>query len=92
MISLIAFSPLLCYNIVIKETEVTSVVKAIPSGEDGVGVLCKTRDGQLYRISQNTGKGIHTLWKVLEGSYEKIATGESPYDLYPRIPWDGELS
>ena len=41
-----------------------------------------------FQISQNTEKKKHTLWKIVAGGFEKIATANSPYDLYELIPWD----
>lgn len=64
------------------------VVKKIPTSESGTGVLCKTKSGKLYQITQNPEKRKHTLWKVVDGGFEKLATGDSPYDLYPLIRWD----
>lgn len=64
------------------------IVKKLPASECGVGVLCKTKSGKLYQISQNQEKKKHTLWRVLDGEYEKLAAANSPHDLYPLIDWD----
>ena len=64
------------------------LVRKIPSSENGLGVHCTTKCGQEFQISQNNEKKKHTLWKIVPGGFEKIATGDSPYDLYDKIPWD----
>lgn len=64
------------------------LVRKIPSSESGLGVHCTTKCGQEFQISQNNEKKKHTLWKIVPGGFEKIATGDSPYDLYDKIPWD----
>jgi hypothetical protein len=66
----------------------SKVVKKLPASECGTGVLCTTRSGKQYQISQNPEKKKHTLWRIVDGGYEKLATGNSPYDLYPLIDWD----
>lgn len=68
--------------------EMPKIVKKIPASENGTGVLCKTKSGKEYQISQNTDKGKHTLWRKVDGGFEKVATAGSPYDLYPMIDWD----
>lgn len=72
---------------VVKE-KASKVVKRLPVSEYGTGVLCKTKSGKQYQISQNPEKKKHTLWRIVDGGYEKIATGDSPYDLYALIDWD----
>ena len=64
------------------------VVKKIPASDCGTGVLCKTRSGKEYRIYQNPEKHKHTLWRIVDSGFEKIATADSPYDLYPLVDWD----
>lgn len=54
------------------------IVKSIPSSENGSAVVCKTRAGQEYIISQNIERCRFTLWKVVEGGYVKIDTADSP--------------
>lgn len=65
-------------------TEAQKVVKKIPASENGVGVSCKCG---LYQITQNPEKKKHTLWKTVEGGFEKIKTADTPYDLYNLIEW-----
>lgn len=68
-----------------------AVVKKIPATETGRGVLCKTRSGQEYKVTQNPlaqPDKRHTLWKVVSGGFEKICSAGSPYDLYPKIKWE----
>ena len=64
------------------------VVKDIPETENGSGVRCVTTSGNHYIISQNLYKGEHTLWKVVNEGYIRISCADSPYDLYPMIPWE----
>ena len=63
------------------------VVKKIPASDCGTGVLCKTRSGKEYCISQNPEKHKHTLWCIVDGGFEKIATAYIPYDLYHLVVW-----
>lgn len=71
----------------IKQNNV-KVIKKLPVSECGIGVLCKTKSGKLYKISQNPDKKKHTLWRIVDEGYEKIATADSPYDLYEKINWE----
>lgn len=66
-----------------------SIVKSLPKTEDGHGILCKTHTAFDYQISQNTSKKKNrfTLWKILENGYEKVASADTPQDLYPLVPW-----
>lgn len=58
----------------------TKTVKSIPSSETGHGVLCTTKSGDKYTISQNHSKMQFTLWKHIEDGFEKIATANNPLD------------
>lgn len=60
------------------------IYKDIPRSENGTGVLCITRSGIIYKITQNEKKR-HTLWLVHDDGFEKIASSDSPYDLYDLI-------
>lgn len=73
-----------------KKVEETAekIVKSIPASDSGAGVLCKTKSGQQYQISQNTEKMKFTLWKVVDKGFVKIKTANSPVDLYDSVPWD----
>ena len=64
------------------------IVRSIPASDNGAGVLCKTKSGQQYQISQNTEKMKFTLWKVVDKGFVKIKTANSPVDLYDSVPWD----
>ena len=75
-------------NTGVTKEKTSKIVKKISASECGTGVLCTTRSGKQYQISQNPEKKKHTLWRIVDGGYEKIATGDSPYDLYPLIDWD----
>lgn len=70
------------------QKKTSKIIKKLPASECGTGVLCKTRSGKQYQISQNPEKKKHTLWLIVDGGYEKLATGNSPYDLYSLIDWD----
>ena len=72
---------------VVKETA-TKTVKKLPVSENGPGVLCTTTSGRQYQISQNIEKMRFTLWKIVDGSYIKMATANSPLDLEDLVPWD----
>lgn len=65
--------------------KVSKIIKKLPVSESGHGVHCTTSSGEEYQISQNPDKKKHTLWKIVDGGYQKIATANSPYDLYPII-------
>lgn len=60
------------------------------SDKNNAGVRCTTRKKEVYIISQNpmapNPKKRFTLWHVVPDGYEKIDTGGSPNDLYPKIP------
>lgn len=65
-----------------------TIVKKLPASEYGVGVHCTTKSGKEYQISQCPEKNRHTLWKIVDGGYEKVSTADSPHDLYALIDWD----
>ncbi len=65
-----------------------AIYKTLPSSENGTGVTCPTNTGQQYYISQNKEKGKHTLWRIVAEGYQKVATADSPYDLYDKIDWE----
>lgn len=62
-----------------------AIHQKIPLSENGSGVNYTTLSGDKYYISQNLDKHKHTLWKFIEGGYQKIASMDSPYDLYKLI-------
>lgn len=65
-----------------KAEEMTEkIVKSIPASDNGAGVLCITKSGQKYQISQNVEKMKFTLWKVMNKGFVKIKTASSPVDL-----------
>lgn len=64
------------------------IVKSIPASDNGAGVLCITKFGQKYQISQNVEKMKFTLWKVMNKGFVKIKTASSPVDLYDFVPWE----
>lgn len=59
------------------------IVARIPASETGPNVTHTTRSGIVYKVTQNKKKGQFTLWKKVEGGYEKLATKKSPVQLYP---------
>ena len=73
-----------------RKTENTDekIVRSIPASDNGVGVLCKTKSGQQYQISQNIEKRKFTLWKVVNKGFVKVKTASSPVDLYDSVPWN----
>lgn len=68
--------------------KLAKIVKNIPTTDSAPGVTCVTKSGKKYRISQDADRGKHTLWRIVEGGYEKLETADSPYDLYPLVDWD----
>ncbi len=66
----------------------SKIVKSIPASDSAPGVTCVTKSGKEYRISQDAERGKHTLWRIVEGGFEKLETADSPYDLYPLVDWD----
>lgn len=69
-------------------TMIDKIVRKIPSSENGINVLCTTKSGQKYKISQNKEKVKFTLWKIEDKGFLKIKTASSPVNLYDLIPWD----
>lgn len=74
-----------------KKAEETTekIMKSIPASDNGAGVLCVTKSGQKYQISQNVERKKFTLWQVVNKGFIKVKTANSPVDLYDFIPWDG---
>ncbi len=64
------------------------IVRSIPSSDNGAGVLCTTKSGQKYQISQNVEKMKFTLWKVVDKGFIKVKIASSPVDLYDSVPWE----
>lgn len=64
---------------------VKKVVKRIPSVENGRGAVYTAMSGNRYKITKHTSKMLFFLWKPVSGGWEKLATMESPYDLYAMI-------
>ena len=73
-----------------KKVEETAekIVKSIPASDNGAGVLCTTKSGQKFQISQNVEKMKFTLWKVVDKGFIKVKIANSPVDLYDLVPWD----
>lgn len=73
-----------------KKAEETTekIVKSIPASDNGAGVLCTTKSGQKFQISQNVEKMKFTLWKVVDKGFIKVKIANSPVDLYDCVPWD----
>lgn len=73
-----------------KKSEETTekIVKSIPASDNGAGVLCITKSGQKFQISQNVEKMKFTLWKVVDKGFIKVKIANSPVDLYDCVPWD----
>lgn len=62
------------------------ITKTLPKSEDGRGIECRLHDAT-YLISHNTSKlkNAFTLWKVVSGGYEKIASADIPQELERKI-------
>ena len=73
-----------------KKVEETAekIVKSIPASDNGAGVLCTTKSGQKFQISQNVEKMKFTLWKVVDKGFIKVKIANSSVDFYDFIPWD----
>lgn len=73
-----------------KKAEETTekIVKSIPASDNGAGVLCTTKSGQKFQISQNVEKMKFTLWKVVDKGFIKVKIANSPVDLYDCVPWE----
>lgn len=73
-----------------KKVEETAekIVKSIPASDNGAGVLCTTKSGQKFQISQNVEKMKFTLWKVVDKGFIKVKIANSPVDLYDFVHWD----
>ena len=70
------------------EETTEKIVKSIPASDNGAGVLCITKYGQKYQISQNVEKMKFTLWIVIDKGFIKVRTANSPVDLYDFVPWN----
>ena len=69
---------------------ISKVVKSIPSSETGSRTTCFTKpdsSGDKYIITQNQLKDQFTLWKCVEGGYEKVSVSVSPLELDNKIPY-----
>lgn len=63
-------------------------VKKLPETELRVpGCLCRTASGQEYIKTSNETRSKHTLWKVVDGGFEKVATSGDMNALDEKIPW-----
>ncbi|MGN0246503.1 MAG: hypothetical protein ACI4DK_11155 [Lachnospiraceae bacterium] len=62
-----------------------AIYPQIPASENGHGVIYTTLSGKKYYISQNLDKKKLTLWRSVEGGYQRVASADSPYDLYKLI-------
>lgn len=62
----------------------------IPQSElSKYGVLCRTRKGQEYNVTQSIIRGAlrFTLWRKTKDGYTKLDVSNSPIPLYKKIPW-----
>lgn len=62
------------------------ITKTLPKSEDGRGIECRL-PSDVYLISQNTSKlkNAFTLWKIVSGGYEKLASADIPQELEQKI-------
>lgn len=65
--------------------EQKKIYKTIPQSEDGIAVTNKTKSGEIFLITNCQVKGKFTLWKEVNGGYEKIAAASNPLEF--DIPW-----
>ena len=68
--------------------EMGKIVKKFPVSENGPGVHCTTKSGQIFIITQCLEKMRFTLWRQVEGGYEKLETAKSPLIFEGKVPWD----
>ena len=52
----------------VTKEKTSKIVKKISASECGTGVLCTTRSGKQYQISQNPEKKKHTLWRIVDAA------------------------
>ena len=64
-------------------------IKNIPASErTGPPVQCTTKSGMKYIVSHNRLKMTFSLYKVIEGGYERVLTGaNTPFECYKMVPW-----
>lgn len=62
----------------------SKILKAIPNSE----ILKVDCLNGKYLITQNPLKEQFTLWKCLEGEFERIDVSENPLDFDDMIPWE----
>ena len=62
-------------------------VKKMPESElKAPGVLIKTKSGKEYNITSDATRTKFTLWMIVPGGYEKIATSGDYGQLRDRVP------
>lgn len=71
-----------------KSTAKAGITRKMPASENGPGVRCTTKTGDEYIISQCFIPRRFTLWQVVSGGYRKIATADTPTELYEKISWE----
>ena len=71
-----------------EDEKIEKVVISIPASDTCACVLCITKSGQKYQISQNVEKMKFTLWKVVDKGFVKVRIANSPVDLYDLVPWN----
>lgn len=71
-----------------KKSEQPIIVKAIPSTETGSRTTCLTKSGKEYLITNNPIKARFTLWRKVDGGYEKMSVSDNPLDFNKVIPYD----
>lgn len=69
----------------VQMAKATKPVKKIPATENGPGVHILTKSRKSYVVSWNKDKHKFTLWHETDAGYEKMATANSPTDLYPLV-------
>ena len=68
----------------------SKIIKTIPNSEVGK-TICFTKSnssGEEYLITHNPLKQQFTLWKIIDGGYERIKVDNSPNDFDDFIPYE----
>ena len=63
------------------------VYQKLPASEAGPNSVHSTTAGEVFWVTRNPKNNQFTLWKAVEGGYEKQGTAKSPLKLYDRINW-----
>ncbi len=67
----------------VKMESSAKAVKNLPASESGHGVHYIAKSRKEYCVSSCPEKGRFTLWRIVAGGYEKMASADTPNVLYP---------